>query len=360
MKGLILSGGKGVRLRPLTDTRAKQLVPIANKPILFYCIEQLVAAGITEIGIIIGETGEEVQAAVGDGSKWGVDISWIPQEAPLGLAHCVLVAREFLGNDDFVMFLGDNMLELELTSLVHQFMNDRNNHSLSCRVLLKEVENPRFFGVGVINDEGRVTKLIEKPKEPPSNLALVGVYFFTHAIHEAVLSISPSKRGELEITDAIQWLIDNGCVVDHHILNGWWIDTGKKDPLLECNRLVLSAVVGDIAPNAVIDEETDISGAVQIGEGSVISNSIIEGPVIIGNGVTVSDSQIRPFTSIGDGVQVFGSILEDSVLLEGCVIDNAGLINASLVGSNSKVSGSTGSADSNTLLLGDNSIVDLS
>jgi len=360
MKGLILSGGKGVRLRPLTDTRAKQLVPIANKPILFYCIEQLVAAGITEIGIIIGETGDEVKVAVGDGSKWGVEISWIPQEAPLGLAHCVLVARDFLGNDDFVMFLGDNMLELELASLVHQFINDRNNDSLSCRVLLKEVENPSFFGVGVINDAGRVTKLIEKPKEPPSNLALVGVYFFTQAIHDAALSISPSQRGELEITDAIQWLIDSGCVVDHHILDGWWIDTGKKDPLLECNRLVLSAVVGDIASNAVIDEETNISGVVQIGEGSVISNSIIEGPVVIGKGVRVSDSHIRPFTSIGDGVQVLSSILEDSVLLEGCVIDKAGLINASLVGSNSKVSGSTNSVDSNTLLLGDNSIIDLS
>ncbi len=360
MKGLILSGGKGVRLRPLTDTRAKQLVPIANKPILFYCIEQLVAAGITEIGIIIGETGEEVQAAVGDGSKWGVDISWIPQEAPLGLAHCVLVAREFLGNDDFVMFLGDNMLELELSNMVHQFMNDRNDHSLSCRVLLKKVENPSFFGVGVINDEGRVTQLIEKPQEPPSDLALVGVYFFTNAIHDAVLSITPSQRGELEITDAIQWLIDNERVVDHNILDGWWIDTGKKDPLLECNRLVLSTTIANIGSSVAIDKQTSISGAVQIGEKSVISNSIIEGPVVIGESVTISNSHIRPFTSIGDGVQVSDSILEDSVLLEGCVIDNAGLINASLVGSNSKVSGSTGSADSNTLLLGDNSIVDLS
>tara|TARA_B100000131_G_C18102673_1_gene606633 strand:- start:174 stop:1256 length:1083 start_codon:yes stop_codon:yes gene_type:complete len=360
MKGLILSGGKGMRLRPLTNTRAKQLVPIANKPILFYCIEQLEAAGITEIGIIIGETGDEVKAVVGDGSKWGVDISWIPQEAPLGLAHCVLVAREFLGNDDFVMFLGDNMLELELESLVHQFINDRNNDSLSCRVLLKEVENPSLFGVGVIDDEGRVTKLIEKPKEPPSNLALVGVYFFTEAIHDGVLSISPSKRGELEITDAIQWLIDNGFVVDHQILDGWWIDTGKKDPLLECNRLILSAAVGDIAPNVVIDEETSISGTVQIGEGSVVSNSIIEGPVLIGKNVTISSSYIRPFTSIGDEVRVSNSTLENSVLLEGCVINRAGLITASLVGSNSKVSGSTVSTDSNTLLLGDNSIIDLS
>ncbi len=360
MKGLILSGGKGVRLRPLTNTRAKQLVPIANKPILFYCIEQLVDAGITEIGIIIGETGDEVREAVGDGSKWGVKVSWIPQEAPLGLAHCVLIAKEFLEDDDFVMFLGDNMLELELASMVHQFMNDRNDYSLSCRVLLKKVEDPSFFGVGVINDDGQVTELIEKPKEPPSDLALVGVYFFTDAIHDAALSISPSKRGELEITDAIQWLIDNGHVVDHDILDGWWIDTGKKDPLLECNRLVLSKADSEIAQSAVIDEETSISGVVQIGEKSVISNSIIEGPVAIGNGVTISDSHIRPFTSIGDGVRVSDSTLEDSVLLEGCVIERAGLITASLVGSNSKVSGSTVSTDSNTLLLGDNSIIDLS
>ena len=350
MKGLILSGGKGVRLRPLTNTRAKQLVPIANKPILFYCIEQLADAGITENGINIGETGDEVREAVGDGSKWGVDISWIPQEAPLGLAHCVLIAKEFLGNDDFVMFLGDNMLELELASMVHEFMNDRNDYSLSCRVLLKKVDNPSFFGVGVINDEGQVTELIEKPKEPPSDLALVGVYFFTDAIHNATLSISPSKRGELEITDAIQWLIDYGYVVDHDILDGWWIDTGKKDPLLECNRLVLSTADADIAQSAVIDGETSISGVIQIGEKTVISNSIIEGPVVIGSNVTISNSHIRPFTSIGVWVQVSDSMLEDSVLLEGCIIDNAGLINASLVGSNSKVSGSADFADSNTLL----------
>ena len=289
-----------------------------------------------------------------------MDISWIPQEAPLGLAHCVLIAKEFLGKDDFVMFLGDNMLELELASMVHEFMNDRNDYSLSCRVLLKKVDNPSFFGVGVINDEGQVTELIEKPKEPPSDLALVGVYFFTDAIHDATLSISPSKRGELEITDAIQWLIDNEYVVDHDILDGWWIDTGKKDPLLECNRLVLSTADTDIAQSAVIDGETSISGVIQIGEKTVISNSIIEGPVVIGSNVTISNSHIRPFTSIGDGVQVSDSMLEDSVLLEGCIIDNAGLINASLVGSNSKVSGSADFADSNTLLLGDNSIVDLS
>ncbi len=185
------------------------------------------------------------------------------------------------------MFLGDNMLELELSNMVHQFMNDRNDHSLSCRVLLKKVENPSFFGVGVINDEGRVTQLIEKPLEPPSDLALVGVYFFTDAIHEAVLSITPSQRGELEITDAIQWLIDNERVVDHNILDGWWIDTGKKDPLLECNRLVLSTTIANIGPSVAIDEQTSISGAVQIGEKSVISNSIIEGPVVIGEGVTI-------------------------------------------------------------------------
>lgn len=359
MKGLILSGGKGVRLRPLTNTRAKQLVPVANKPILFYCIEQLVDAGITEIGIIIGETGDEVRSAVGDGSKWGINVSWIPQEAPLGLAHCVLTAKEFLGNDDFVMFLGDNMLELKLADMVHQFKTDRKNRSLSCRVLLKKVDNPSYFGVGVINDAGQVTKLVEKPKIPPSDLALVGVYFFTDSIHDATLSISPSKRGELEITDAIQWLIDQEYVVDHNIIDGWWIDTGKKDPLLECNRLVLSTTSKDIASTAIIDKTTSISGVVQIGEGTAISNSIIEGPVAIGKNVDVSNSHIRPFTSIGDGCQVSDSVLEDSVLLEGCIIDGAGPITASLVGSNSKVRGSSNSADSNTLLLGDNSIIDL-
>ena len=242
MKGLILSGGAGTRLRPITHTSAKQLVPIANKPILVYGIESLIQAGIKDIGIIIGETGEEVRAAVGDGSLWGANITYILQEEPLGLAHCVLIARDFLGDDDFVMYLGDNMLQQDLVAMSKKFMTDRETSNTTCRILLKQVDNPSSFGIAVLDKSGVVVGLEEKPVNPLSDLALVGVYFFTSFIHEAVANISPSERGELEITDAIQWLINRGMVVEHEILEGWWIDTGKKDPLLECNRLVLANI----------------------------------------------------------------------------------------------------------------------
>jgi glucose-1-phosphate thymidylyltransferase len=244
MKGLILSGGAGTRLRPITHTSAKQLVPIANKPILFYGIEDMAAAGIADIGIIVGDTRAEIMAAVGDGSRFGVRVTYIPQDAPLGLAHCVLIAREFLGDDDFVMYLGDNMLEQGLAEFVAEFETDRAQAAKApaAQILLAKVPNPTAFGVAEIDGAGEVVRLVEKPEVPPSDLALVGVYLFDPTIHEAVASIAPSPRGELEITDAIQWLIDNGHRVRHEVLRGWWIDTGKKDPLLECNRLVLDTL----------------------------------------------------------------------------------------------------------------------
>ena len=261
MKGLILSGGAGTRLRPITHTSAKQLVPVANKPILFYGIEDMVEAGIKEIGIIVGDTADEIMAAVGDGSRWGADVTYLRQDAPLGLAHCVLIARDYLGDDDFVMYLGDNMLQQGLKEFVDAFEAERacgpgaDGRVLSSQILLAHVDDPRQSGVAVLGDDGEVVQLIEKPKDPPSDLAVVGVYLFDAEIHTAVRAIEPSARGELEITDAIQWLVDHGRRVRHEILRGWWIDTGKKDPLLESNRLVLETLEARI-DGAVDDTST--------------------------------------------------------------------------------------------------------
>tara|TARA_B100000131_G_scaffold89957_1_gene86639 strand:- start:12062 stop:13138 length:1077 start_codon:yes stop_codon:yes gene_type:complete len=357
VKGLILSGGAGTRLRPITHTNAKQLVPIANKPILFYGIESLVEAGIKEIGIIIGETGEEVRQIVGDGSLWGVNITYIPQEAPLGLAHCVLIAEDFLGDDNFVMYLGDNMLERKIEELVLDFESVYSSDSLACRILLKEVENPSTFGVATIDHDGHVKELVEKPSEPKSNLALVGIYFFTPMIHQAVKAITPSKREELEITDAIQWLIEQEFTVDHEILTGWWIDTGKKDPLLECNKLVLDTIKEKIDETVLIDNHSEIIGDIQIEESSLIRGSKIIGPAVIGKNVVIEDCTIGPYVSIGDNCSVISSSVDNSVLLSGCKIDKTGRLTSSLLGCSSIVKGN--SSTTSTLMLGDDSTVEL-
>ncbi len=358
MKGLILSGGAGTRLRPITHTSAKQLVPIANKPILFYGIEALAAAGVNEIGIIIGETGDEVREAVGDGSKWGVTISYIPQDDPLGLAHCVLIAENFLEDDDFIMYLGDNMLEQGLTEMVDRFSSERANDQLDCRILLKKVENPQSFGVATTDASGRVTGLVEKPKNPPSDLALVGVYLFSPVIHKAVKAITPSKRGELEITDAIQWLIDDGKVVGHDILSGWWIDTGKKDPLLECNKLILETLDTSIDPSSTIDHNSKIEGTVQIGSGTKIVGSSLCGPSVIGDNVEIVNTQIGPYTSIGNNCRIIDGVISNSVLLRDCSIEHSGSISNSLLGRSSQVRNSP-SRDQITLMLGDDSVVEI-
>ena len=243
MKALILAGGAGTRLRPITHTRAKQLVPVANTPILFYGIEAMVDAGITEIGVIIGDTGPEVREALGDGSRFGAKVTYIPQDAPLGLAHCVLIARDFLGDDDFVMYLGDNLLEQDLGAFVEAFEAARASADPPvAQILLKQVPDPHRFGIATLDADGHVVALVEKPEDPPSDLALVGVYLFDPTIHEAVRAIEPSARGELEITDAIQWLISSGHRVRTELLTGWWIDTGKLTPLLEANRLLLEKI----------------------------------------------------------------------------------------------------------------------
>ena len=360
MKGLILSGGAGTRLRPITHTSAKQLVPIANKPILFYGIEAIARAGIREIGIIVGSTREEIKSAVGDGSQFGVKVTYIPQDEPLGLAHCVLIADKFLGDDDFIMYLGDNMLEQGLEEFVTEFETARASTAIdkpSAQILLCHVEDPRQFGVAEVDKNGHVVRLVEKPKDPPSDLALVGVYLFDKTINKAVRAIKPSSRGELEITDAIQWLVDNKFSVRHKVLQGWWIDTGKKDPLLECNRLVLDAMKTKM--EGTVDAVSEIQGRVTIEAGAKVSNSRIRGPVVIGAGAIIEDSYIGPYTSLGKNCRVVKSEMDHSVVLDGSSIIGVSKLTDSLIGKDVEVIRSIQQPRALRLMLGDDSKVEL-
>ncbi len=331
MKGLILSGGRGTRLRPLTFTQAKQLVPVANKPVLFYGIEALCDAGIDEIGIVVGDTHKEIRAAVGDGSRWGARFTFIEQEAPLGLAHAVKISRDFLGDDAFVMYLGDNILKSGIKSLVEEFGAERPN----ALILLTEVPNPHMFGVAEL-EGGRVVNLVEKPKNPPSNLALVGVYMFDSHIFEAVDAIEPSWRNELEITDAIQHLVTSGFEVRSHLVKGWWKDTGKLEDILEANRLILEGSQGRIAGE--VDAASQIHGQVILEEGAVVRASIIRGPAVIGSHTEIDHSYIGPFTSIQKDCRIFHSEIENSILLEGSELRDVGpRIGESLIGREVKI-----------------------
>ncbi len=331
MKALILAGGAGTRLRPITHTRAKQLVPVANTPILFYGIQSMVAAGITDIGVITGDTGPEVRAALGDGSQFGAHISYIPQDAPLGLAHCVLIARDFLADDEFVMYLGDNLLEQDLAAFVEAFeMARAGPEPPAAQILLKQVPDPHRFGIATLDEHGHVTGLVEKPADPPSDLALVGVYLFDPTIHEAVRAIEPSARGELEITDAIQWLITSGHRVRTELLTGWWIDTGKLTPLLEANRLLLEKLAHRI--DGKVDELSSIEGRVVIEVGAEIVNSTLRGPVAIGAGTRVVDSFIGPFSAVGSNCEVVNSEIEHSVVMDDSQVHDIPRLEDSLIG----------------------------
>ncbi len=331
MKGLILSGGKGTRLRPLTFTRAKQLVPVANKPVLFYGIESLKCAGINEIGIVVGETKNEIMDAVGDGSKWRVNISYIEQESPLGLAHAVKISEDFIKKDNFVMYLGDNILKDSLDSLVNKFNQSRPNSM----ILLTEVPNPQMFGVAEL-DKGRVVKLVEKPKNPSTNLALVGVYMFDSNIFEAVKSINPSWRNELEITDAIQYLIDKGFRVESHTVQDWWKDTGKIDDILDANRLILESISTCILGR--VDKKSNLKGRIVLEKGAVVKDSEIRGPAIIGSNTLIHDSYIGPFTSIQNDCRIVGTEIEHSIVLEKSEITDIGSrIDRSLIGKKVKL-----------------------
>ena len=332
MKGLILSGGKGTRLRPLTFTQAKQLVPVANKPVLFYGIEALRDAEITEIGIIVGDTKDEIREACGDGGRWGVHITYIEQPEPLGLAHAVLTARDFLGQDSFVMYLGDNILKSGITSLVESFKTDKPN-SL---ILLTPVPDPKMFGVAELRKDGRVARLVEKPKEPKSNLALVGVYMFDKHIFEAAGAIKPSGRGELEITDAIQYLVDRGYEVQPHLVSGWWKDMGKIDDILDANRLILEGMSGRI--DGMVDAASRTNGNVVLEAGASVRNSIIRGPAIVGEGTEILESYVGPFTSIQPRCRIVRTEIEHSIVLEGSeIVDVGARIDESLIGRNVRI-----------------------
>ena len=355
MKALILSGGKGIRLRPLTNTTAKQLLPIANRPILFYVIEQVAKAGITDIGIIISpDTGESVKKAVCDGSRWNVKITYILQAEPAGLAHAVKTARKFLGDSSFLMFLGDNLINGDIKKFIEEF----NECSAAAQVLLKEVPDPRMFGVAEMDESGKIHHLVEKPKEPRSKLALVGVYMFSPKIHKAISGLQPSWRGELEITDAIQWLLDEGETFSSHILDGWWLDTGKKDDLLKANRIVL----GDLIQRSIkgqVDCNSSVAGRVEVAENATIMNSVVQGPVSIGENCRIENSFIGPFASIGSNTIIFDSSVENSVILEKCSIQGVQYLTDSIIGKSSAIIRAERKRRRINLFIGDDAKVEL-
>jgi glucose-1-phosphate thymidylyltransferase len=351
VKGLILSGGKGTRLRPLTYTSAKQLVPVANKPVLFYGIEAIAEAGIRDIGIVVGDTQAEIREAVGDGSRWGVRVAYIEQDAPRGLAHAVKISRDYIGDEPFVMYLGDNLLNKGITKFVQEF----DSQKPAAQILLTRVPDPQMFGVAQL-DNGKVVRLVEKPKEPIGDLALVGVYMFGPDIFESVNRIKPSFRNELEITDAIQDLIDRGLTVRPHIVDGWWKDTGKLEDMLEANRLILETF--DRQVDGSVDGDSRIEGKVVVEKGATIERSVIRGPAIIGRGARIVQSYIGPFTSIGNDVVIQESEIEHSIVLEGsCLRDLSNRVIDSLIGRNVRIYREPVKPSAYRFMLGDNSEV---
>jgi glucose-1-phosphate thymidylyltransferase len=348
LKGLILSGGKGTRLRPITHTSAKQLVPVANKPVLFYGIEALVAAGVEEIGIIIApETGGEIRDAAGDGGRFGVAITYIEQDAPRGLAHAVLTAEAFLGDSPFVMYLGDNLLRDGITELVEQFRAEQPD----AMILLTSVPDPENYGVAELDGE-KVARLVEKPKDPVSDLALVGVYMFTPAIFEAARAIEPSWRNELEITDAIQWLIERGLRVDPHIVRGWWKDTGQVQDMLDANQLILDDLTERVEGELV---DSRVEGRVVIEQGARLERATVRGPAIIGAGTRITDAYIGPYSAIGDNVTIERAEIEHSIVLSGSSVrDLDGRIEASLIGRNVAIARSPALPKAYRFVVGDN------
>ena len=354
LKGLILSGGKGTRLRPITYTSAKQLVPVANKPVLFYAIESMAAAGIREVGIIIApETGGEIREAAGDGERFGVEITYIEQHAPLGLAHAVLTAEPFLAGDPFVMYLGDNLLQGGIDDLVSAF----RANAPEALILLTPVPDPQNYGVAELDGDGRIARLVEKPAQPASDLALVGVYMFTARIHDAAKAIKPSGRGELEITDAIQWLVDAEATVESHVVRGWWKDTGRLDDMLEANRLILERVERRIDGEL---EHSQIDGRVIVEAGAVLERSTVRGPAIVGAGARLTDAYIGPYTAVGRHCVVESAEVEHSILLEGSSVRGLdGRMESSLLGRNVHIGRSTRQPRAYRFMVGDSSAIEI-
>ncbi|MGC5342120.1 glucose-1-phosphate thymidylyltransferase [Streptomyces sp. DT24] len=354
MKALVLAGGAGTRLRPITHTSAKQLVPVANKPVLFYGLESIARAGITEVGIIVGDTADEIMSSVGDGSRFGLGVTYIPQHAPLGLAHAVLIARDFLGDEDFVMYLGDNFVVGGITDLVRAFRTSRPD----AQILLTRVPDPRAFGVAELDAEGQVVGLEEKPERPRSDLALVGVYLFTPAVHEAVRAVKPSDRGELEITHALQWLIDERRTVRSTVVSGYWKDTGNVSDMLEVNRSVLELL--EPVREGDVDAATEIIGRVSIAADATVRASRIVGPVVIGAGTVVERSYIGPSTSIAENCRITDSEIEYSIVLCGSSVRGVGRIEASLIGRHVEITPAPPIPAAHRLVLGDHSKVQIS
>jgi len=352
MKALVLSGGKGTRLRPITHTSAKQLVPIANKPILFYGLEAIAKARIVKVGIVVGDTHSEIKASVGNGSAWGLKVTYIPQEAPLGLAHAVKISQNFIGRDNFVMFLGDNLLRDGIESFVKDFEEKRPN----AQILLAPVSHPEQFGVAELS-HGKVKRLEEKPKKPKSNLALVGVYMFDSHIFEAVSKIKPSRRNELEITDAIQYLIDKKYTVTPHVVTGWWKDTGKLEDLLEANRLVLESIKP--RNGGTVDSKSKIEGNVIIEKNAKILGSRIRGPVMIGEHSVIKNSYVGPYTSVYHHTTLENCEVEHSIVLENSRIENVRRIESSLIGQNATVIKSSSQPSAYRIMIGDSSRVEV-
>ncbi len=353
MKGLILSGGKGTRLYPITYTSAKQMVPVANRPILFRVIDAFLEAGITDLGIVVGDTAAEIQEAVGDGSRWGAQITYIPQEDPLGLAHAVKISQPFVADQPFVTFLGDNLIEGGISALVRRFQESDWN----CQVVLKRVSHPERYGVAEL-DNGRLVRLLEKPEHPPSDLALVGIYMFDDHVFDAVDAIEPSWRGELEITDAIQHLLDAEYRVHAHVHEGWWIDTGKREDLLEANRLVLETLETQI--EGAVDERSQINGKVSVERGAQVKNSVVRGPACIGEDTVIENSYIGPYTSIYHHVLMENSEIEHSIVMEETqIVDVPVRIEESVIGRRCRISRSAVKPLAYKMTLGDNSQVGL-
>jgi len=352
MKALILSGGRGTRLRPITHTSAKQLLPVANKPILFYGIEAVKEAGIKEVGIVVGETKNEIKNAVGTGKKWGINVTYIEQEKPLGLAHAVKISQDFIGDDYFVMYLGDNLIKDGITSLVKEFEKSKPN----AQILLSRVPHPEQFGVVELRGR-KVLRLVEKPERPKSDLALVGVYMFDKNIFEAVNNIKPSWRNELEITDAIQYLIDRNFTVRPHIITGWWKDTGKLEDILEANRIILDDLKKQV--KGKVDKESELFGKVRIEKGAEVRKSVIRGPVIIGENSRIVNSYIGPFTSVYFKVTIENSEVEHSIILENSKIRDIKRIEDSLVGQNVEILKSKGKPTAYRIMVGDSSRVEV-
>ncbi|MEU5537384.1 glucose-1-phosphate thymidylyltransferase [Streptomyces sp. NPDC020362] len=352
MKALALAGGLGSRLRPLSHSMPKQLIPIANKPVLVHVLENLRDLGVTQVGVVVGDRGQEISAALGERAVPGIEITYIQQDRPLGLAHCIAIARDFLGDDDFVMYLGDNMLVDGVRDIAAEFAQKRP----AAQIVVHKVPDPRAFGVAELDEDSRVIRLVEKPRHPRSDLAVIGVYFFTSAVHDAVAAIEPSLRGELEVTDALQWMVDQGAEVVARTYAGYWKDTGKVEDMLDCNRELLDRVQRCV--RGEVDDESEVFGPVVIEEGARVVRSRIVGPAVIGAGSLVEDSSVGPHTAVGRDCVLLSAGVHYSIVLNGATVQRVGGLHSSVIGRDATVASAV-IAECGRLVVGDHSVVEV-